>query len=171
MAIIWKLHTHSKVHYECAKHKRNAAGLAGRAHRAHRTNVYIHIYIYISTLKMYEMSEWELEATRRERENDMGTRGEEKVFIFHFVAKSKHQTICVDVLVFWKKMAKEWTGRCLTHTPKEWNDENIFNAPDLYYTILAKFHLRTLFANDMYWNEQWNQLELAPLVVFRLNPY
>lgn len=35
MAIIWKLHTHSKVHYECAKHKRNAAGLAGWAHRAH----------------------------------------------------------------------------------------------------------------------------------------
>lgn len=40
MAIIWKLHTHSKVHYECAKRKRNAAGLPGWALNTQRTHTY-----------------------------------------------------------------------------------------------------------------------------------
>lgn len=40
LAIIWKLHTHSKVHYECAKRKRNAAGLPGWALNTQRTHTY-----------------------------------------------------------------------------------------------------------------------------------
>lgn len=150
MAIIWKLHTHSKVHYECAKHKRNAAGLAGWAHRAHTHTpcqcVCVSVCVYCYTLKIFEMSE--PANIRNEWDRKRAQEAKEKFLFFSFRCQIRNAR-----LYLLEEGGRRTNERCLTHPGKgvKWwtyiNRDDLFGlcASALSHNNHRNFHLRTTF--------------------------
>lgn len=151
MAIIWKLHTHSKVHYECAKHKRNAAGLAGWAHRAHththRANVCVWVCVY--TVIHWKYSKWANQPTFETNEIEKERKRRRKSFYF-FSFRCQIRNARLYLL---EEGGRRTNERCLTHPGKgvKWwtyiNRDDLFGlcASALSHNNHRNFHLHTTF--------------------------